>query len=137
MRCARDHRQLLVPENSLLFAIAKTEWKISSETISSWAPFMILDDDMSNDESRVVKRRTMVGIGLPGDARVYPTQHRKIESGNVSTETFTLPLEVARRKVRDILDRVPANGYREIVERWRQLADGNIQFSVRHLQSLD
>ena len=35
-----------------------------------------------------------------------------------------LPLEAARLKVRDIIDRNPQRGYGEIVERWRQRSDG-------------
>jgi hypothetical protein len=52
-------------------------------------------------------------------------------------ETFTLPLEAARRKVRDICDRVPQRGYLEIVERWRQLPDGNIEFTMRRMLTSD
>ena len=34
-------------------------------------------------------------------------------------ETFTLPVEAARAKAREILDRFPVGGYATIVERWR------------------
>ncbi len=48
-------------------------------------------------------------------------------------ETFTMPIEAARRKAREILDRFPQRGYMPVVENWRQLADGRIEFTMRHL----
>jgi hypothetical protein len=61
----------------------------------------------------------------------------KIENDQVVSETFTLPLEAARLKVRDIIDGISRRGYREIVERWRQLPNGQIEFTVRHLPVAD
>jgi hypothetical protein len=52
-------------------------------------------------------------------------------------ESFTLPVEVARAKVREILDRFPQNGYTTIVESWRQLPDGQIEFSMRRLPTAE
>jgi len=46
-------------------------------------------------------------------------------------------LEAARRKARDIIDEIPQRGYLGIVERWRQLPDGLIEFTVRHLPTSD
>lgn len=43
-------------------------------------------------------------------------------------ETFTLPLDAARAKAREILDRYPTVRYATIVEQWRQLDDGKIEF---------
>jgi hypothetical protein len=48
-------------------------------------------------------------------------------------ETFTLPIDAARRKAREILNRFPQRGYMPVVENWRQLADGRIEFTLRHL----
>ena len=48
-------------------------------------------------------------------------------------ETFTLPIDAARRKAREILNRFPQRGYMPVVENWRQLADGRIEFTMRHL----
>jgi hypothetical protein len=56
----------------------------------------------------------------------------KLENDHV-LETFRLPLDAARRKVRDIIDDISQRGYREIVERWRQLPDGQIEFTMRRL----
>jgi hypothetical protein len=52
-------------------------------------------------------------------------------------ETFTLPLEQARAMARQILDDYPAAGYMTVVENWRQLADGQIEFTMRRLPSAD
>jgi hypothetical protein len=50
---------------------------------------------------------------------------------------FTLPIEVARQKARQILDRPPHAGYAAVVENWRQLPDGRIEFTTRHLPTAD
>jgi hypothetical protein len=52
-------------------------------------------------------------------------------------ETFTLPVEAARVKARQILDEFPQDGYMTIVERWRQLPDGQIEFMMRSLRTAD
>jgi hypothetical protein len=52
-------------------------------------------------------------------------------------ETFTLPLEDARLKAREILDQSPQDGYMTVVERWRQLPDGQIEFTMRRLRTAD
>jgi hypothetical protein len=52
-------------------------------------------------------------------------------------ETFTLPLHAARLKARRILDAYPAAGYMTIVESWRQLPDGQIEFTMRRLPTAD
>jgi hypothetical protein len=48
-----------------------------------------------------------------------------------AVETFILPLEAARRKAREILNRTATNGHLEVVESWRQLSDGKIEFTTR------
>ena len=52
-------------------------------------------------------------------------------------ETFTLPREKARVKARDFLDRYPKAGYMSAVESWRELEDGEIEFTMRRLRSAD
>ena len=54
-------------------------------------------------------------------------------SGTQEPETFTLPIDAARLKAREILNQSPQAGYVPVVENWRQLADGHIQFTLRHL----
>jgi hypothetical protein len=50
-------------------------------------------------------------------------------------ETFTLPVPAARVKARQILDQFPQGGYMTIVEHWRQLPDGQIEFMMRRLRT--
>jgi hypothetical protein len=50
---------------------------------------------------------------------------------------FTLPIEAARLKAREILDQFPQAGYAAVVENWRQLPDGQIEFTMRHLPTAD
>jgi hypothetical protein len=52
-------------------------------------------------------------------------------------ETFTLPLEDARAKAREFLNAFPTGGYMTIVEKWRQLPDGKIEFTMRRLPTAD
>ena len=52
-------------------------------------------------------------------------------------ETFTLPREKARAKARDFLTRYPKAGYMSSVESWRELPDGEIEFTMRRLASAD
>jgi len=46
---------------------------------------------------------------------------------------FTLPIDAARIKAREIIDQFPQGGYSSVIERWRQLPDGQIEFAIRHL----
>jgi hypothetical protein len=48
-------------------------------------------------------------------------------------ETFTLPLADARLKAREILNQSAQGGYFSIVENWRQLPDGQIEFTTRRV----
>jgi hypothetical protein len=50
-------------------------------------------------------------------------------------EVVKLPLEAARRKASEIIDRRSRDGLISIVENWRQLPDGQIEFTVRHFRS--
>jgi hypothetical protein len=52
-------------------------------------------------------------------------------------ETFTLPLEAARSKARQIIDQAPQSGFTPIIEKWRQLPDGQIEFAIRHFPAAD
>jgi hypothetical protein len=52
-------------------------------------------------------------------------------------EIFTLLLDAARLKVRQILDQYPAGDFRPIAENWRQLSDGQIEFTMRRLPIAD
>jgi hypothetical protein len=52
-------------------------------------------------------------------------------------ETFTLPREQARAKARDFFARYPKAGYMSVVESWRELPGGDIEFTMRRLPSAD
>jgi hypothetical protein len=52
-------------------------------------------------------------------------------------ETFTLPREAAREKAREFFVRFPKAAYMSEVESWRELADGQIEFTMRRLPSAD
>jgi hypothetical protein len=52
-------------------------------------------------------------------------------------ETFTLPREEAREKAREFFARFPKAAYMTEVESWRELADGQIEFTMRRLPSAD
>jgi hypothetical protein len=52
-------------------------------------------------------------------------------------ETVRLPLQAARLKARQILDERPTDTHMTIVENWRQLPDGQIEFTIRRLRTAD
>jgi hypothetical protein len=52
-------------------------------------------------------------------------------------ENFRLPLQEARTKARQFLNESPAGGYTTIIENWRQLSDGQIEFAIRRLPTAD
>ncbi len=58
-------------------------------------------------------------------------------SGLAQREIFTLPVDAARLKAREIIDQSPQRGYLPIVENWRQLSDGKIEFTMRRLPAAD
>jgi hypothetical protein len=53
--------------------------------------------------------------------------------GAQQPQMFTLPVEAARRTAREIIDQFPRRGVMTIVENWRQLPDGRIEFTMRAL----
>ncbi|HUO54555.1 MAG TPA: hypothetical protein VMU18_07435 [Rhodoblastus sp.] len=52
-------------------------------------------------------------------------------------ESFTLPREEAREKAREIFAAFPKAAYMTEIESWRELADGQIEFTMRRLPSAD
>ena len=58
-------------------------------------------------------------------------------SGTQPLQLFTLPLDAARCKAREIIEQSPRSGLLPVIERWRQLPDGQIEFSIRHLPTSD
>jgi hypothetical protein len=72
----------------------------------------------------------------PRDLADRMSNRRESDDG-FRRETFKLPLEVARAKAREILTSLPQGGYSTIVEQWRQLPDGQIEFTMRRLRTAD
>ena len=52
-------------------------------------------------------------------------------------DCFTLPREEAREKAREWFARFPKAAYMTEIESWRELDDGNIEFTMRRLPSAD
>jgi hypothetical protein len=52
-------------------------------------------------------------------------------------ESFILPREAARAKAREIFASFPKAAYMTEIESWRELADGQIEFTMRRLPSAD
>jgi hypothetical protein len=62
---------------------------------------------------------------------------RRVDPDGFLRKTFTLPVDEARTKAREFLREFPSAGYMTIVERWRQLPDGQIEFTMRRLPTAD
>jgi hypothetical protein len=58
-------------------------------------------------------------------------------SGSQEPVTFTLAIDAARSKAREIICQMGQGGSTTVVERWRQLPSGQIEFTVRHLPTAD
>jgi hypothetical protein len=58
-------------------------------------------------------------------------------SGSWRRETFTLPRREARAKAREWFDLYPKAAYMTEIEFWRELSDGQIEFTIRRLPSAD
>ena len=52
-------------------------------------------------------------------------------------ESFTLPRAEARVKAREWFDRYPKAAYLTEIEFWRELEDGQIEFTMRRLPTAD
>jgi hypothetical protein len=64
-------------------------------------------------------------------------RHAMAEDDGYVRETFTLPRDEARARASAILDRWPAAAYMTAVETWRELPDGEIEFTMKRLKSAD
>ena len=72
----------------------------------------------------------------PRDLADRMAGRRKPDDGYLR-ETFTLPRDKARARARDFLARYPKAAYMSGVESWRELPDGDIEFTMRRLRSAD
>jgi hypothetical protein len=59
------------------------------------------------------------------------------QSDGYVRETFSLPREQARVKAKAFLRSYPQAAYMSEVERWRELPDGAIEFTMRRLRTAD
>jgi hypothetical protein len=78
----------------------------------------------------------------PGDiaARVAGNPRRasgQPRADGFKRESFVLPREKAREKAREIFASFPKAAYMTEIESWRELADGQIEFTMRRLPSAD
>jgi hypothetical protein len=72
----------------------------------------------------------------PRDLADRMAGRRQLDDGFLR-ETFTLPRDKARKRARDFLTRYPKAAYMSGVESWRELPDGDIEFTMRRLRSAD
>jgi hypothetical protein len=77
--------------------------------------------------------------GTPRDLaeRMAARQQRRAIDDGYARESFTQPRENARKTARAFLDRFPKQAYMSEVERWRELPDGDIEFTMRRLRTAD
>jgi hypothetical protein len=52
-------------------------------------------------------------------------------------EIFTLYVDAARCKAREIIGQSPRSGLLPVIEKWRQLPDGQVEFAIRHFPTAD
>ena len=65
------------------------------------------------------------------------TKSRAGDGGAWRRETFTLPRQEARAKAHEWFDAFPKAAYMTEIEFWRELSDGQIEFTLRRLPSAD
>jgi hypothetical protein len=73
----------------------------------------------------------------PRDLADRMADRRKQLDDGYLRETFTLSRDKARTRARDFLTRYPKAAYMSGVESWRELPDGDIEFTMRRLRSAD
>lgn len=61
----------------------------------------------------------------------------RTEQGGWRRETYTLPRTEAREKAREWFSQFPKAAYMTEIEFWRDLGDGQIEFTIRRLPSAD
>jgi hypothetical protein len=60
-----------------------------------------------------------------------------VKMANFDEQLFRLPLDAARCRVREIIRQPSSNGLTSVVEKWRQLPDGQIEFAIRYFRAAD
>jgi hypothetical protein len=101
----------------------------SGDKTTARLPILSFDDQM------------LMTVGIhqlwSSDMLVRPRDLTDRMSDGQQLETLTLPLAAARCKAREIIDQVPRSGFTAVIEKWRQLPDGQIEFAVRHFRAAD
>ena len=69
--------------------------------------------------------------------RQPPRSEARSTSGTWRRETFTLPRDEARALAKTWFERFPKAAYMTEIESWRELADGQIEFTMRRLPTAD
>jgi hypothetical protein len=77
------------------------------------------------------------GRKSPSDIARHLGTRAKHAPGAWQRETFTLPRREARDKAREWFVKFPKAAYMTEIEFWRELADGQIEFTIRRLPSAD
>jgi hypothetical protein len=87
-------------------------------------------------DSRMSK---IVGIDQPWsyDMLVRPRDLADRIAREQQLAICTMPLDAARRKAREVIDQAPQGGLTPVIEKWRQLPDGQIEFAIRHFPAAD
>jgi len=62
---------------------------------------------------------------------------RELADRMADEQIFRLPLEAARCRVREIIHQPSKHGQLAVVQNWRQLSDGQIEFAVRYFAAAD
>jgi hypothetical protein len=86
-----------------------------------------------------LERLVRIGLSMasrPGDI-AERMSHRGKRVDRILRATFRLPVEAARLKAPEIQSQTPQDGYMAVVEQWRQLPDGQIEFTMRRLRAAD
>jgi hypothetical protein len=69
----------------------------------------------------------------PGNPAMALYERGRLHNDGFLHKTFTLPVDDARAKAREIMRELPTGGYMTIVEDWWQMPDGKVQFTMRRL----
>jgi hypothetical protein len=73
----------------------------------------------------------------PGNQAMAIYERGRPDNDGFLRKTFTLPVDDARAKAREIMRERPTGGFMTIVEDWWQMPDGQIQFTMRRLPTED
>jgi hypothetical protein len=88
-----------------------------------------------NATPRAVAQRLKGRLQTSARAKVVQAASEPI--GGFIRQTYALPRRDARERAREWLSRYPKAAYMTMVESWRELADGRIEFTMRRLPTAD